>query len=195
MQDDKSQTTPERNRWRYEARALILRLIPEANIAEVDVAVHQIVAQLESVWSGVFDTAKQTVSCAGNEEARPKECGEFWCQVNDHCYLAHERAHAVSAETPTERKRSKAKARRVRQWREGAAAQMARVKLAQKVEGHDLVTGERVDDFAANLSKRLLMFPLLAEPGTDQNLHVRCLEVAYTQEIIKALNEAIADAK
>jgi hypothetical protein len=48
-------------------------------------------------------------------------------------------------------------------------------------------------EFAAKLAKRLLMFPLSPQPGDTPDEHASALEVTYTLEITKALNEA-ADA-
>jgi hypothetical protein len=48
---------------------------------------------------------------------------------------------------------------------------------------------ERVT-LAGKIARSLLMFPLYPQPGDTIAQHVECLEVAYTTEIVKLLNEA-----
>lgn len=50
-------------------------------------------------------------------------------------------------------------------------------------------------EFAGRLARSLLMFPLNPQPGDTWEQHERCLEVAFTTEITKALNEAEANGR
>jgi hypothetical protein len=50
-------------------------------------------------------------------------------------------------------------------------------------------------EFAAKLAKRLLMFPLVPQPGDTLEQHAACLERAYGEEILQALNAEASNAR
>lgn len=44
-------------------------------------------------------------------------------------------------------------------------------------------------ELASEIAKRLLLFPLAPQPGDTLEQHAKCLEIAFAQEILAALNK------
>lgn len=63
------------------------------------------------------------------------------------------------------------------------AVDKAQLTIAQAVRRAEL---------AGEIAKRLLMFPLAPQLGDSWDQHAKCLEVAFTQEILAALNKEAA---
>jgi hypothetical protein len=46
-------------------------------------------------------------------------------------------------------------------------------------------------EFAKRIAASLMMFPLLPQPGDSMEHHAQCLEISFTQEIMRMLNEEV----
>lgn len=53
-----------------------------------------------------------------------------------------------------------------------------------------LVGAVKRAELAGRIARSLLMFPLYPQPGDTNEQHAAALEVSYTLEIVKHLNEA-----